>query len=306
MKTYSEVEFTRRGVHDLLSLDCIICALNQVIATTEIAHIPEDDRRMLMQKAIDKISEKGIARNNCDIINDCYRLSTELIGDEDPYREIKLFYDREIMKLLPELREHIKKSDDPLRSALRLAIAGNLIDLSANGHEVSLENVLEKINHVDKEGFYTDESGSLAEALKNGKTLLVLGDNCGEIAMDRLLIETIRTLYPQLHVLYGVRGVPIVNDVTREDAAEVGMEEVAEIIDNGDCVLGTLLYRTSPEFNRAFYAADVVICKGMGNFEGLHACDRGNLWFMLIAKCPTIAKMTNSPKGSILCLRKDK
>ena len=304
MKTYSEVEFTRRGVHDLLSLDCIICALNQVIATTEIAHIPEDDRRMLMQKAIDKISEKGIARNNCDIINDCYRLSTELIGDEDPYREIKLFYDREIMKLLPELREHIQKSDDPLRSALRLAIAGNLIDLSANGHEVSLENVLQKINHVDKEGFYTDESGSLAEALANGKTLLVLGDNCGEIAMDKLLIETIRALYPHISVQYGVRGRPTVNDVTREDAEVVGMEEVAEVIDNGDEFLSTLLHRTSESFNRAFYDADVIIAKGMGNYEGLNSCDRGNIWFCLVAKCNTIARLTDSKKGAILCIER--
>ena len=105
---------------------------------------------------------------------------------------------------------------------------------------------------------------------------------------------------------YGVRGTAVVNDVTRDDAAEVGMEEVAEIIDNGDCVLGTLLYRTSPEFNKNFYDADVVICKGMGNYEGLHGCDRGNMWFLLMAKCPTMARLTKSPKGSFLCIRKEK
>jgi len=304
MKTYGPVEFARRGVHDLLSLDCLICALNQVIATTEIVHMPEDQRRKLMQQAIDKISERGIARNNCDIIDDCYRIATKAIGDENPYREIKLFYDREIFKLLPELREHIKKSDDPLRSALRLAIAGNLIDLAANGHEVSLESVLEKIKYVDREGFYTDESDSLAEALSGAKTLLVLGDNCGEIAMDKLLIETIRELYPQVSVQYGVRGYPTVNDVTREDAEVVGMEEVAEVIDNGDNHLSTLLHRTSYAFNRAFYEADVVIAKGMGNYEGLNTCNRGNIWFCLVAKCNTIARLTDSKKGAILCIER--
>ena len=304
MKTYEPVEFARRGVHDLLSLDCLICALNQVIATTEIAHVPEDDRRKLMQKAIDKISERGIARNNCDIIDECYRIATKYIGDEDPYREIKLFYDREILKLLPELKQHIKKSDDPLRCALRLAIAGNLIDLAANGHEVSLESVLKKIKYVDEEGFYTDESESLDAALKNAKTLLVLGDNCGEIAMDKLLIETIRELYPQVSVQYGVRGFPTVNDVTREDAEVVGMEEVAEVIDNGDNHLGTLLHRTSYSFNRAFYEADVIIAKGMGNYEGLNTCNRGNIWFCLVAKCNTIARLTNSKKGAVLCIER--
>ena len=148
-------------------------------------------------------------------------------------------------------------------------------------------------------GLYISFSGAVT--FKNAPKLAEVAVNT---PADRLLIETIRKLYPQLHVQYGVRGTAVVNDVTREDAAEVGMEEVAEIIDNGDCVLGTLLYRTSPEFNESFYNADVVICKGMGNYEGLHACDRGNMWFLLIAKCTTMARLTKSPKGSVLCLWK--
>ena len=135
-------------------------------------------------------------------------------------------------------------------------------------------------------------------------TLLVLGDNCGEIAMDRLLIETIRALYPDICVQYGVRGSAVVNDVVREDAEAVGMAEVAEVIDNGDCLLTTDLSRTSPEFDRAFYAADLIIGKGMGNYEGLHGCDRGGIFFLLIVKCRAIARMTGAPKGGILCMRK--
>lgn len=304
MKTYTETEFTKRGVHDLLSLDCIICALNQVISVTEIAHLPENERRRLMQRAIDKISEKGIARNNCDIIDDCYRIATRAIGDEDPYREIKRFYDLEMLKLLPELRERIRKSADPLKCALKISIAGNLIDMAANGHEVSLDRVLEKIAYVDREGFFIDESNRLAEKLQTARTLLVLGDNCGEIAMDKLLIETICALYPQIRAQYGVRGYPCVNDVTREDAKIVGMEEVAEVIDNGDNRLSTLLHRTGYDFNRAFYAADVVIAKGMGNYEGLNTCNRGDIWFCLVAKCNTIARLTASRKGAILCIER--
>lgn len=304
MKHYSEVEFTKRGVHDLLSLDCVLCALGQVISATEIAHLPEAQRRELMQRAIDMLSEKGIARNNCDIINDCYRIATRAIGDEDPYREIKRFYDEEIMKLLPDLRVHIRESADPLKSALRLSVAGNLIDMAANGHDVSLDSVLEKIRYVDREGFYIDESDHLAQKLQDAKTLLVLGDNCGEIAMDKLLIETIRALYPRLSVQYGVRGYPAVNDATREDADIVGMGEVAEVIDNGDDHLSTLLHRTSYAFNHAFYQADVIIAKGMGNYEGLNTCNRGDIWFCLVAKCNTIARLTGAPKGSILCIER--
>ncbi len=299
-------ELPHDNPNELLNLDCLICALNQLIAATELVHMPEAQRLQLMQEAFETVARNGVNRNNCEIIEEVYRIATRAIGDENPYRDVKKHFNLGMMRLYPEVKKHIWASDNPLAAATRAAIAGNLIDLAALGLEVSLESALEKVREVDQIGMYIDETASLAEALAKGKRLLVLGDNCGEIAMDKLLIDTIRTLYPHLHVQYGVRGTDIVNDVTREDAAQVGMEEVAEIIDNGDSLLTTALYRTSPEFNEHFYNADVIICKGMGNFEGLHACDRSNLWFMLIAKCPTIAKMTKSPKGSILCIRKEK
>ena len=163
---------------------------------------------------------------------------------------------------------------------------------------------MQKVQDVNREGLYFDDCDALDAALKSARSLLVLGDNCGEIAMDRLLIETIRRLYPQIEVKYSVRGSAVVNDVTYEDAAAVGMDEVAEVIDNGDCLLTTLLCRASEDFRREFYAADVIIAKGMGNYEGLHKCDRGNIWFLMIAKCSVIARMSGAPKGSILCMEK--
>jgi len=293
-------------VHQLLSLDCLNCALNQLIAATELVNMPEAQRWELMNEAFATVARRGVNRNNCEIIEEVYRIATRAIGDENPYSEVKKHFNLGMMRLYPEVKKHIAESSNPLAAAVRAAIAGNLIDLAALGLDVSLDSAMEKVRQVDRAGMYIDKTAGLASALEKAQTVLVLGDNCGEIAMDRLLIETIRGLYPHLKVQYGVRGTSVVNDVTREDAAQVGMEEVAEIIDNGDCVLGTLLYRTSPEFNRQFYAADVVICKGMGNYEGLHACDRGNMWFMLIAKCSTIARLTKTPKGSILCLHKEK
>ena len=288
----------------LLDLECLHCALNQVIHTTEVAGTPEPLRRELMQRALKLLAEGDVNRNNCIQIEQVYRMVAEGLGDADPYRETRLFFDREMLRLLPQLRKHIAQSEDPLRAAVRAAIAGNLIDLAALGGEVTLERAMQKVEDVEREGLYFDDCDGLDAALKNARTLLVLGDNCGEIAMDRLLIETIRRLYPQIEVKYSVRGSAVVNDVTYEDAAAVGMEEVAEVIDNGDCLLTTLLCRASEAFKREFYAADVIIAKGMGNYEGLHKCDRGNIWFLMIAKCSVIARMSGAPKGSILCMEK--
>jgi len=303
-RTWDEID--HGDVHQLLSLDCLNCALNQLIGATEIAGMPEAKRIALMQQAFATVAQNGLNRNNCEIIDEVYRIATHAIGDENPYREVKSHFNRGMMRLWPEVRSHIAASDNPLAAAARAAIAGNLIDLAALGLDVSLDAAMEKVHEVDRTGMYIDETASLNMALSDAKTLLVLGDNCGEIALDKILIETIRALHPHLRVIYGVRGRATVNDVTRDDAAEVGMEDVAEIIDNGDGLLGTLLYRTSAEFNAQFYAADVIIAKGMGNYESLHGCDRGNIWFMLIAKCVVIGKMTGTPKGSILCLRKEK
>ena len=288
----------------LLDLECVHCAINQVIHTTEVAGAPEPLRRELMQRALKLLAEGDVNRNNCIQIEQVYRMVAEGLGDADPYRETRLFFDREMLRLLPRLREHIAQSDDPLRSAVRAAIAGNLIDLAALGGEVTLERAMRKVEDVEREGLYFDDCDGLDAALKSARTLLVLGDNCGEIAMDRLLIETIRRLYPQIEVKYSVRGSAVVNDVTYEDAAAVGMEEVAEVIDNGDCLLTTLLCRASEAFKREFYAADVIISKGMGNYEGLHNCDRDRIWFLMIAKCSVIARLSGAPKGSILCMEK--
>lgn len=291
-------------LNSLLGLECLNCALNQVTATTELLGMEMPRRKALMQQAVELIARKGVDRNNCELIEEVYRIVTRAVGDEDPYRGVKAHFNRGMLRLCPEVRRHIQESGDPLRAAVRAAIAGNLIDLAALGLEISLEAAMEKVREVDRTGMYVDDCDSLKAALSRARTLLVLGDNCGEIAMDKLLIETLRGLYPQLRVQYGVRGTAVVNDVTREDAAMVGMEDVAEVIDNGDSLLTTLLRRTSPEFNRAFYSADVVIAKGMGNYEGLYGCDRGDIWFLMIAKCNVIARLTGTPRGSILCMRK--
>ena len=281
-----------KGNAPLLDLDCLHCALNQVIDTTELAGTPEPKRREIMQRALEMLASQDINRNNCESIEGIYRMVTREIGVADPYRETRLYYDREMLKLLPDMRRHVQSSADPLMAAVRAAIAGNLIDLAALGGEVTLERALAKLHQIDSEPLAIDDGAALKAALSQAKTLLVLGDNCGEIAMDRLLIETIRALYPDIRVQYGVRGSAVVNDVVREDAEAVGMAEVAEVIDNGDCLLTTDLSRTSPEFDRAFYAADLIIGKGMGNYEGLHGCDRGGIFFLLIVKCLNQQQLT--------------
>lgn len=135
-----------------------------------------------------------------------------------------------------ELRLSVKRSEDPLCGALRLAAAGNQIDF-AGSREVRF--VMEEVYHRMNGMLAVDDSGQLFKDLKDAKSVLYIGDNCGEIVLDKLFIEEIRKQYPDLSVTYGVRGEPIVNDVTILDARMTGMERVAEVIENGSGALGT-------------------------------------------------------------------
>jgi uncharacterized protein with ATP-grasp and redox domains len=155
---------------------------------------------------------------------------------------------------------------------------------------------------VNESRFARLDTDRLMADLAGAKTLLYLGDNCGEICFDKLLIRRVREVFPALKVYYGVRGEPVVNDATLEDARLVGMEEAAQVIDNGDGSLGTVLSRVSPAFRSVWDSADVVIAKGQGNYESL--CEESKtMYFLMTVKCAVIARMTGLKQGSLVCMR---
>jgi uncharacterized protein with ATP-grasp and redox domains len=136
---------------------------------------------------------------------------------------------------------------------------------------------------------------ALRAALPLSKTLLYLGDNAGKIVMDRILLETIR--HPAVY--FAVRGAPIINDATIDDAQAVGIDKIARIISNGDDAPGTILEAASPEFREVFDRADLVIAKGHGNFEGLYGIDK-NIYYILMAKCDHVAAHLGVRKGDLV------
>ncbi|MCK5255186.1 MAG: DUF89 family protein, partial [Deltaproteobacteria bacterium] len=120
-------------------------------------------------------------------------------------------------------------------------------------------------------------------------------DNAGEIVFDRLFIEQL----PREKVTYVVRGEPIINDVTIEDAREVDMFELVDVIDNGSDAPGTILETCSHEFQKRFASSDLVIAKGQGNYETLSDINK-RIFFLLQVKCPVIAKDIGFEVGSFV------
>lgn len=285
-----------------LNLECIICNIKQVLTVTDLLKLDAVNKEIIMRDVLGYLHSADYKRSNPEVIRGTWDIITSHVKDKNPYREIKCFYNTELNNITAKIRTLIEQSHDKFDTALKIAITANLIDFAAN-HTFDEAMLLRKIATANEQQLSIDDSKALYERLKTAGTLLYLGDNCGEIVLDKIFIEYIKVTYPNIKVYFGVRGEHIVNDVTLDDADMVRMQEVAEVISNGDGSLGTVIERTTPAFRDVFYQADVIIAKGQGNFESLSEIDRGNIFFLFMAKCDAVAGLLNIPKLSIVCAK---
>jgi len=200
----------------------------------------------------------------------------------DPYVLEKKQSNDFALEMYPELKKQILVSENPFNTAIRLAIAGNIMDYAATNGDFDL---ISTINKVSNSNFAIDHSAQLKKSLSKAKTVLYLGDNAGEIVFDKLFIENI--MHPNL--FFAVRGAPVINDVTMDDAMYTGIDMVADVISNGYNAPSTIINRCSNEFQDVFFNADVIISKGQGNLEGLLGKTNKNIFYLLMVKCHVIA-----------------
>lgn len=281
--------------------DCFTCDRNQIHKISTFLELEEVTEKHLLKITDEYLQNCDRTKTNPEIMGEIWKRITKDLENDNPYKEIKVRYNQLLLSLQEDIEKMLEDSKQPLKTALKLAILANIIDFSAR-HEFNEQSVKDKLMQADTIQLARDDSDSLFDTLSKAKTLLYLGDNCGEIVVDKLFIRKIKELYPNLSVTYGVRGQAIVNDVTIEDAMEVKMKDVADILSNGDSSLGTVLNRTSPQFQDVFYNSDVIIAKGQGNFEGLSEVADKKLFFLFMAKCELVADLVGVNKMSIVCI----
>jgi uncharacterized protein with ATP-grasp and redox domains len=283
-----------------LNLNCILCNLKQVLTVTDLVKLDSAGKEVIMRDVLGYLHDTNYKRSNPEVIKGTWDIITKHIHNTNPYGEIKSYYNGEVMNMADKIRNLINQSEDTFHVGLKIAITANLIDFAAS-HTFDEKMLLEKITTINEQNMPIDDSEKLYEKLKAATTLLYLGDNCGEIVIDKIFIEYIKAIFPNIKVYFGVRGEAIVNDVTVEDAEMVQMQEVAEVISNGDGSLGTVIEKTSTTFRDVFYKADVIIAKGQGNYESLSEIDRNHIFFLFMAKCDTVASSLNVGNLSIVC-----
>ena len=284
-----------------LQPECITCIIAQVKNVTNMFGLSEEKREEAMRETHTYLAGANYEGCTPESMGELWQILLRHVGEKDPYAAIKSLCNQEAMKMLPDTREKIARAGDPFTVALKYAIAGNLIDYGLE-HPVSIEEQNAQIDAIANTAFSIDDSNKLLNAMKDAKTMLYLGDNAGEIVFDKLLVEQIRNRFPQIDLAFVVKGSPVLNDVTHADADEVGMREVARVIDNGDASPGTVLPRTSEAFQAAFSAADVILSKGQGNYESLSGVEKEHLFFLFTAKCDTVCVEAGVPKLSIVCM----
>ena len=215
-------------------------------------------------------------------------------GITDAFDAIKRESNDRVLALLPRIREIVGNADDPLAMALKFSRTGNYLDFAVLPHDKIARELDSAVENTPSEPLNDAEYAALRADLSRARSLLILGDNAGEIAFDVVLVEQLQRQYPALRVQYVVRGGNAQNDATRADAHAVGMDALVPILDNGSCIPGTELAYCGETLLREFSRADVILSKGQGNFECLLGCGQ-NVYYLFLCKCPRLCRILSQP-----------
>ncbi len=239
-------------------------------------------------------SKKNLSNPN--LAREIHSIARDMLNHNDLYAAEKENANSLLLKKYDHWKQRVSRSENPFKTAAKLAVIGNIIDYAAHSVEEDLEK---QIDLIYEQQLTIDQTNQLRKQVDRSSSILYLGDNAGEIVFDRIFIETID--HPRL--TYAVRGNPIINDVTLQDAEITGISGICNVIENGYDAPSTLLESCSKDFIDQFNDADLIISKGQGNFEGLMESDHPNLFFLLMAKCRPMAEMLGVRKGDLLVKR---
>lgn len=281
-------------------LDCIPCFLQQVLEAARFVTSDEEEQEKVMRAVLAALQECDFKCTPPEIAHKAHFTAIEALGVYDPYNEVKKKSNTMVATMYTELERDITASDDPATMAVRLAIAGNIMDCAPRqGFDIRKTVAAVKTSKIA-----VDHTQSLKRDLKNAKIIAYVADNAGEIVFDKLFIETMESLYSTKEWHVYVRGRPIINDATVEDATQVGLHTLDTVTIKRLDMDKEYDSRTDPHVLDSFKKADVVISKGQGNYEILSNATGINFYFLLMVKCPVVADDVGVSVGDIVVINK--
>jgi len=273
-------------------LDCVPCFLRQALEAVRLASQDLSIQEKAIRVILQKLSKISWNTSPPHIGREIHTLIKEVTGNPDPYLPLKKQFNQLAINLYPMLEKKVKTANDPFGTAVRLSLAGNMIDFGARpGEKIDIEK---EIDGALKAPLDKQALEKFKKAVTQAQNILFLGDNAGEVVFDKLLIQEIG---PQ-KITYVVKKKPIINDATLEDAEIVNLTKIVKVIDNGTDYPGTVLSACNKTFINIYEKANLVIAKGQGNYETLNDVKK-HIIFLLKIKCPVIAQDIKKKIGDL-------
>ena len=283
-----------------IQTQCVPCLIKRIIFETEQSTDDQKKRTKVIKNTCKALSELYDPDETSAVIaTKVHKIAYDTLGDNDPYKKLKDESNKIAKKLLPLVGRLIKKSDNPLRTAMICSIVGNMMDFGIEGASENPKDLKDIFEKTVKEDLGYDDSEKLKKLLEKSRNIMLFTDNCGEIVFDKELCRQLKHFYPSIHLTVVVRGEPIISDATIEDAHELKFEEVAdEILTTGCFAIGVDFMKMPEKLSESLDNADLIICKGMANYEAFSETNYQPIAYLLRTKCSAIANSMKLPQNN--------
>lgn len=280
-----------------IQTECIPCLIKRIIFEAEQSTDDPKIRTAVIKNAVKTIAEL-YDPNECSITiaTKVHKIAYDTLGDIDPYKDLKDRSNKVAEELIPRIEELVKKSDDPLKTSIICSIIGNMLDFGIEGASNNPEGLVDIFEEYIEKGLGYDDTEQLKDLLSKSKKVLLFADNCGEFTFDKILCRELKKAYPKINLTLVVKGESVLSDATREDAEKLNFAEVVDtILDTGCFVVGVDFKQLPNDLEKALNETDLIICKGMANYEAFSETDYKPIAYLMRTKCTAIANSAGLP-----------
>jgi len=278
--------------------ECVPCLLKRILFETELSTTDTATQTTTIRTAcslLARLYDPQVC--SATIATKIHEAAYEALKNTDPYKTMKEQSNSIATTLIPKIESLIRNSPDPLKTSMLCAIIGNMMDFGIDGSSTHPQMLTDIFDRLYAEGLGHDDYEKLRNHLRKATRLVLFTDNCGEIVFDKLLCRELKTYNPTLHITVVVKGEPILSDATEKDARAVSLSEVVdELLTTGCFAVGVDFQRLPSDVAKALDQADLIIAKGMANYESFSETTYRPIAYLLRTKCNAIARSMHLPK----------
>ena len=277
---------------------CVPCLIKRIIFEANLSTADEEKKKRTIKEALRVLAiEFDPSKASSSVATRVHKRAYEILEDIDPYESLKHESNRIAQSLINKAEDLIKKSNDPLKMSMICSIAGNSMDYGIEGGSSTPRSLAHSFESIVQDGLGYDDMNQLEKLLSKSTNIILFTDNCGEIVFDKLLCRELRYAYPKIHITVVVKGEPILSDATIQDAEDLDFGSVVdEIFTTGCFAVGVDFSQLPPLVSQRLDDADLIICKGMANFEAFSETSYRPIAYLLRSKCEPIASAMHVPQ----------